>query len=187
MWKDRCFIWEDVQDPRRSVYWADKGWVIQPPKGRGGRHNHRDHHHRAPPGHRPPPQSWGGHGHAPQSEPPLWAVFPVNEWYPSSEMQFLSNSSPVVNHKAGSKLPWAGNPKARTVGRAPGVSYLFSGACKWGVFWLDFQNESENSNIYYHNCCSHCKTSCPYVTLNYEPLSFWPLTKKYTQNVLRKD
>lgn len=51
MWKDRCFIQEDGQDPRRGVHWADKGWVIQPPEGRGGRHNCREYQHRAPPGH----------------------------------------------------------------------------------------------------------------------------------------
>ena len=68
----------------------------------------------------------------------------------------------------------------KKMGRAPGVSYFFSGACKLRVFWLTFQNESDNNNTSYHNCFSNCKCGCHYVTLDYVPYtppSYWPLTK----------
>ena len=133
MWKERCFIQEDVQDPRRGVHWADKGWVSQPPEGRGGRHNCREHHHRAPPGHGHLPNPEEDLG-MPRSQSLLFGLFfqSMNDTC-HQKMQFLSNSPPAMNHKAGSRLPWAGNPKART--------WQWAGHLEWATYSQEHANE----------------------------------------------
>lgn len=90
MWQDRCFIWEGVQDPKKRYVLDWYGGLRYSVCGREvGRLDPQRQWTplQSLPGsdHLPNPDK--GVGVLPQSQPPLWAVFPVNKRSLSSGMQ----------------------------------------------------------------------------------------------------